>query len=133
MKTLLGRLGMACCIAVALVAATASPSDAWGRDRHSRGGPHFWGGAHVRGGPSFWWGPRVYLGPPVLWAPSPYPYYSPHYYSPPVVVESPPVYVEQQPATPGYWYYCQNPNGYYPYVSQCPGGWTPVAPTPPAR
>jgi len=121
MKTFLGRLGMACCIAVALMAATASPSEAWGRDRYAWGGPHVWGGPH------FWWGPRVYLGPPVVWAPYPYPYDSR-----PVVVEPPPVYMEQQPLTPGYWYYCRSSNNYYPYVSQCPGGWIPVAPTPPA-
>lgn len=32
------------------------------------------------------------------------------------------------------WYYCQDPPGYYPYVQDCPKGWTTVAPTPaPAR
>jgi hypothetical protein len=25
-----------------------------------------------------------------------------------------------------YWYYCNSPQGYYPTVSQCPGGWTTV-------
>lgn len=25
-----------------------------------------------------------------------------------------------------YWYYCAAPEGYYPYVSECPGGWTAV-------
>src|SRR2546428_12259210 len=34
-------------------------------------------------------------------------------------------------AAPSVWYYCANPQGYYPYVQQCPGGWRPVAPTPP--
>jgi hypothetical protein len=51
-------------------------------------------------------------------------------------VQPPPVYV--QPGTPpdqsGYWYYCQNPQGYYPSVTECPGGWIAVLPqpTPPA-
>ena len=128
MKTFLGRFGMACCIVLALTAATAGPGQAWERQQHSWGAPHVWGGPHVWWGPRVWWGPGVYVGPPVVWAPYPYPYHSPA-----VVVESPPVYVEPQPAAPVYWYYCQNPKGYYPYVSQCPGGWTPVAPTPPAQ
>jgi hypothetical protein len=38
-----------------------------------------------------------------------------------------PAYAPQQ-----YWAYCQDPEGYYPYVQECPGGWVPVAPTPPA-
>jgi hypothetical protein len=30
-----------------------------------------------------------------------------------------------------YWYYCQNPAGYYPYVQRCGNPWQPVPPTPP--
>ncbi len=30
------------------------------------------------------------------------------------------------------WYYCSNPEGYYPYVKNCPDGWLPVAPQPTA-
>jgi hypothetical protein len=30
-----------------------------------------------------------------------------------------------------YWYYCQNPQGYYPDVNNCPGGWMKVVPTTP--
>jgi len=30
-----------------------------------------------------------------------------------------------------YWYYCQHPAGYYPYVQQCSMPWQPVPPTPP--
>jgi hypothetical protein len=29
-------------------------------------------------------------------------------------------------APSGYWYYCQNPAGYYPYVTQCTVGWQAV-------
>jgi hypothetical protein len=64
-----------------------------------------------------------------------YPHYAypPYYaYPPPVVYAPPPVYAApvmvQQP-TP-YWYYCDNPAGYYPYVSNCPTPWRPVAPQP---
>jgi hypothetical protein len=62
--------------------------------------------------------------------------YWPYDYYPPVVVAPPPaVYV--QPSAPDavpqqeYWYYCDDPQGYYPYVQQCPGGWRPVTPTSP--
>lgn len=57
---------------------------------------------------------------------------------PPVVVAPPPVYVQppprvyvQPPPPQPYWYYCDNPPGYYPYVQQCPGGWRQVNPVPP--
>jgi hypothetical protein len=32
------------------------------------------------------------------------------------------------PMAPYYWYFCQNPAGYYPYVQQCSVAWQPVAP-----
>ena len=76
------------------------------------------------------------------------PYWGPYYwelypyYPPPVVVTPPPVYVQpapqvqptpqtpsQPPAASSFWYYCEDPQGYYPYVQQCPAGWQPVAPT----
>ena len=37
----------------------------------------------------------------------------------------------QQPQ--GYWYRCNQPDGYYPYVTQCPGGWLQVPAQPPAN
>jgi hypothetical protein len=44
--------------------------------------------------------------------------------------------IDMQPAPqaeqPVYWYYCKDPQGYYPYVKQCPGGWMKVVPIPPA-
>ena len=36
-----------------------------------------------------------------------------------------------EPQEDSYWYYCQDAQGYYPYVKSCPGGWTRVVPTPP--
>jgi len=67
------------------------------------------------------------------------PFYYP-YYSPPTVITvpvTPPVYIQQPPPTiqqypSGYWYYCRNPDGYYPYIKECPGGWQQVEPTPPS-
>jgi len=81
--------------------------------------------------PGMAWG-RVHVGVVVpfgpVWGPYAYPYAYPY---PPVVVQSPPaVYVQPAPQTAPAWYYCEHPQGYYPYVQQCPGGWRPVAPTP---
>jgi hypothetical protein len=77
------------------------------------------------------WGPRPYWGPPAVVVP-PYPYPAP----PVVVVPQPTqVYVQRNQQESGYWYYCQNPQGYYPYVNSCPGGWMKVVPetVPPGR
>jgi len=32
-----------------------------------------------------------------------------------------------------WWYYCAQANGYYPYVTTCPTGWTKVSPVPPGQ
>jgi hypothetical protein len=92
---------------------------------------HHHHGAHV----------GVFIGAPIVpW------YYPPAYYYytyPSVVVTEPaqpPVYIEQQTAPlsssalePGYWYYCHSPEGYYPYIKQCPGGWQKVPPSSTSR
>lgn len=71
-----------------------------------------------------------------------YPYPDP--YQPPVVIVQQPT---QPPVTaappnppapqtappPQYWYHCDNPAGYYPYVPQCPGGWQKVPVSPPPQ
>jgi hypothetical protein len=72
----------------------------------------------------------------------PYPYPDPYY--PRVITvpaPQPPVYIEQgspqqvpQQAAPvpqstNYWYHCDKPEGYYPYVKECPSGWQKVVPT----
>src|SRR5262245_20248333 len=41
---------------------------------------------------------------------------------------SPPVASAGQSAM---YVFCQNPEGFFPYVQDCPGGWIPVAPGPP--
>jgi hypothetical protein len=85
------------------------------------------GGPHV----SFSFGFPLWVGPG-WWGP---PYHS--YPAPPVVVQQPPAYVQPEPAppaqAPAYWYYCPNPQGYYPYVQQCPNGWMQVVPSAPPR
>jgi hypothetical protein len=86
-------------------------------------------------------GVDVVIGAP--W-PRPYPYYPgawgwpgyppPVVVSPPIVVSPPPplVYVERPrddevPAA-GYWYWCGEPQGWYPDVGECAQGWQPVLP-----
>ena len=81
-----------------------------------------------------YWRPHVFIAPrmvvPVV------PFWAPYAY-PPALVAPAPVYVPRsppiiaQPSAPtSYWYYCDNPQGYYPYIQQCPGGWKQVVPTP---
>ncbi|MDO9271167.1 MAG: hypothetical protein Q7T96_18845 [Methylobacter sp.] len=65
------------------------------------------------------------------------PFYYPYYYPPTVITVpvTPPVYIQQSPPAAqqypsGYWYYCNNPEGYYPYIKECPRGWQQVEPIP---
>jgi hypothetical protein len=49
---------------------------------------------------------------------------------------TPPIESGQQ--LPSFWHFCQDPEGYYPYVKNCPSGWLTVVPPkpnapPPAR
>ena len=73
-------------------------------------------GRHL-GRSGWWW----VVGPTWYFYPAPvYPYPDP--YQPPLVAAPAPV-------TPEYWYYCNNPQGYYPYVPQCVSGWQRVPAT----
>jgi len=113
-------------------------------------------GGYIRGGHGnvgvgvvvnpFWFTPGYYSSPyyypRAYYAPYYYPsyYYSPYYYPPSVVTvpTEPPVYIERgedagpAPQASASWYYCADPQGYYPYVEQCPGGWQAVPPRSPA-
>jgi hypothetical protein len=107
-------IGMLVLLAMLLVA-DAVPAYAW------RGGGVFVSPSIVVPFGPYWgpyWGSYPYA----------YPYRYPYAYPPVVVQPSPQVSV--QPSPPHYWYYCDNPQGYYPYVGRCPGGWRPVSPTP---
>jgi hypothetical protein len=117
-------------IALVLVAAgllAATPALAW----------HYGHGPRVSLGFSYggYWGPGPFWGAP--WYPS-------YYYPPTVIVTSPPQpvqYIERPAAQPqvqaqaglqpGYWYFCENPSGYYPHIKECPSPWKAVAPVPP--
>lgn len=93
--------------------------------------------AEARGHVVFGFNFPLWVGPWGWGAPYPYsPYAAPYYAAPPVIVQQPPAYVAPEPPqAPAYWYYCQSPQGYFPYVQQCPQGWMQVVPpaAPPAR
>ena len=44
----------------------------------------------------------------------------------PVMAPQPPPAPVTAPGAPQYWYYCQNPPGYYPTVERCNVNWQPV-------
>jgi hypothetical protein len=71
---------------------------------------------------------RVFVGVAPFFA---FPYWDyPAYYYPPVVVQpDPPVYIQQQPGSQQYWYYCPSARAYYPNVPTCPEPWVPVPAT----
>jgi hypothetical protein len=131
---------MFCQIALALAATAASGAALAGRaDLHDAA----WRGHDARGGfiktrvgVGFYFGPGVFYGG----------YPAPYYYPPAVVTApaAPPQYIEQGPNGPvpvpgpdgvmpqqGWWYHCNQPEGYYPYVPSCPGGWQRVPAQPP--
>jgi hypothetical protein len=91
-----------------------------------------WRGGHWEHGDhdgrfGWWWiaGGAWYFYPAPV-----YPYPDP--YVPPVAVITPPAQpaVQGLPPQPKYWYHCTSPNGYYPYVASCQGGWQAVPATP---
>jgi len=93
-------------------------------------GPHgFHGGYHHDGhyhdahvGVYFGW-PRYYDGWPYL-------YYYPGYYPYSDYWAYPSGTIAVVPWSPQDWYYCDNPQGYYPFVAVCTSGWHAVPATP---
>jgi len=117
-------------ISLAVVAALLMSAVSGHAERfHGGGWGHGWGPG---------WGPAVELGLGLgLWGLA-YPYYGypyyPYYTAPLVQQPSAEIYVEpnsQQSVAPTYWFYCQDSNGYYPYVKKCPSGWMKVVPSAP--
>jgi hypothetical protein len=110
-----------------------------GHSEHNDHGDH--GAGHGWGHHGHGWGGFYFSG----WVP----WYSPWYYgygypsgyyvesaAPLEYVEmNPPAPVADTPAAsetaPGVWYYCKNPEGYYPYVKNCTDGWQEVPAQPP--
>ena len=121
-----------------------------GHHGHHHGGGHH----HNYGGYGLGWGLGLgaiggyglgYYGNRALYYPPAYGYapgygYAANYgYPVAAVPAAPPVYIQQQEvaqvppqarAAANYWHYCRNPEGYYPYVKNCPDGWMQVAPQP---
>ena len=107
------------------------------------------GGGHWGGGRGGYWGGRGRWGYPYGWGypywwdysyypyyyPYSYPYYDPYYYGgygePPVPPQAVTPPAESRQQQPSYWHFCRNPEGYYPYVKECPGGWMTVVPPKP--
>lgn len=132
---------MLCQIALALAATAASGAALAGRadfDHHGGRG----GFIKTRVGVG------VYVGPGVFYGGYPYGYPAYPYYPPAVVAvpAAPQEYIEQGPNGPvpapgpegvqpsqSWWYHCSQPDGYYPYVQSCPGGWQRVPAQPPAN
>jgi len=90
---------------------TADERDHWqhGEWRHS------WHNGHY----GWWW----FVGGDWFFYPGPiYPY--PEYVGPDYWYD----YEDEYGPPSYYWYYCEDPAGYYPYVQQCNGPWQPVPP-----
>jgi len=118
--------------ATALIFISAFDEYAYGDGGHHHGGGHYYG-TRIWIGPGWgpWWGPG--------WGPgwgAPYypysPYYYPYYTPSPGFQQEPSTYIQQAPAPEQqlYWYFCADPQGYYPYVQKCPKGWMKVVPSP---
>ena len=138
-------------IMLAIIAAgSLAAAPAWAeRGRgHGHGGGHFWGpfAGFLLGSAIVYSAtqPRaVYFGPQVSYWPygpantvGPTYYVDPIYVAPPLAsIPPPPPGASQVSALgmPGseWWYFCKDPNGYYPYVRECQSGWEKVSPTPP--
>jgi hypothetical protein len=112
-----------CALLTVVALLLVSPLSGWAGHSNSQ----FFFSGSIALGP--WWpGYGGYPGYPYAYYPAPY------YPAPPVVVQQQPqVYAKPARSQSDYWYYCQNPQGYYPYVRRCPGGWMKVVPqtTPP--
>jgi len=102
-----------------------------------------WGYGYPRYGYGYGWGSGLGYGVGVALATAPYWGWGwpPAYYVAPswvpttplveqvVVEERAPAAPQSAPQQPGYWYYCTEPAGYYPYVSTCSRPWIAVNPT----
>lgn len=123
---------------------SGSRHSGYGHGGYYRHGGYYGHGGHGHGSyysTSIWFGPSWGWS---VWDPFYYPYY-PYYYRYPypypyygpsttvVVPQEPQEYIMQAPGQQetGYWYYCREAKGYYPYVEKCPGGWLRVVPQEP--
>lgn len=111
------KTGLNAALALGVLLGVLAGANAWAAPGH---GHH-----HQHGGARF----GVLVGAPLFW-----PAYGPYWYDPPYyrynLMAPPPVYIERDaaPDAKPLWYFCGDPQGYYPYVKQCAGAWRPVAP-----
>ncbi|MGH8460393.1 MAG: hypothetical protein ACRESS_02185 [Stenotrophobium sp.] len=124
-------IAMPTALALAGVLLFSTPALAW-RRAYPHYYPHYGYSVRVGGGWHGGYWHRGWYGPRYGWwwvvGPSWYYYDAPIYPYPGYTV------VQTAPSGPPptqYWYRCEQPAGYYPYVAQCPGGWTAVPATPP--
>jgi hypothetical protein len=112
--------------AALMAGALMLPAPAYARD-HFHGGHGFGFGVGLGlalGADAFWGWPGYYY---------PYGYpYGPYPYAAPVASEVTVIQPAAAAAAPQFWYYCDNPSGYYPYIPSCPTAWRPVPATPAA-
>lgn len=125
------------CAVISAAAMGLQPAQAQRHDFHGRdfggfssGERQMWRGGQWQQGwhdnrYAWWW---IVNGGWYLYPVPVYPY--PTYVPPAIIVQrAPPVPTGLPPAQS--WYYCDNPQGYYPYVAACNGPWRPVPVTPP--
>ena len=105
---------------------TAYAADGGDRRGHHGGSIHHGGGFH-HGGEFHHAGLFFGVGPHFLF--SRRPFFYPQRRAISVAPAPPTAYVQQ----PRYWYYCRDPEGYYPYVNECPSGWMQVVPQSPPQ
>src|SRR5437879_3472224 len=74
--------------------------------------------------PSYAWWHRGWWGPG-FWVVAPAP--AAVFVTPAAVIESAPVYAEQE-SPQGYWYFCPSSRAYYPSVQSCSEAWVKVPP-----
>jgi hypothetical protein len=123
-------------LAAFAVSAPSAQAQHRGGDFHGRDFHHFtpserqaWVGGHWVNGWhdnrfAWWWvtGGGWYFYPVPIY---PYPTYIP----PAIIVQQPPPVPQGLPPAQ-FWYFCDNPQGYYPYVAACNGPWREVPATP---
>ncbi len=75
----------------------------------------------------YWWD-----SPGYYYLDEPFPYADLGPMAPPGGIAGQPQTALMTPPPAQYWYYCDSPNGYYPYVGSCGHPWQQVPATPPA-
>jgi hypothetical protein len=128
-------------------------TSAWAGPGGHGGGGHGGGGGHVGGGHGGFHGAGgfhgggfhggrgrvgVFIGGPGYWGYGPgwygnaYPYYPYYSYYDDGAVVVPQGAIVASPPPPALWYFCDNPQGYYPYVKECSTPWRAVTPGAPS-